>query len=143
MKCVELAPDLVPAKRSDVPNSEAKSAQVHFQGYANVLNTLCRLEASRKVDTARAADDYSQTQDVWSGGKHVASLGSEELVHCYENNAIFSAALTAYNKITGNCELLRMTGGFVSSSEFLSLSIQTATKMLFVRCSSTTKAKRR
>ena len=98
MKCVELAPDLVPAERSDVPNSEAKSAQVHFESYANVFNTLCRLKASRKVDTARAADDCSQTQDVWSGGKHVASLGSEELVHCYENNGIFSAALTAYNK---------------------------------------------
>ena len=96
MKCVDLAPDLVPAKRSDVPNSKAKSAQVHFKQYADVLNTHFRLKVSRKNDDSKDVEDRL-SRKVWSA-EQVASLGSEELVHCEENNGIFSAALTAYNK---------------------------------------------
>ena len=52
MKCVELATDLVPAKRSDVPDSNATSAQVHFERYANVGETCINREVSRTVDTS-------------------------------------------------------------------------------------------
>ena len=93
MKCVELAPDLVPAKRIDI---EAKSAQVHFQHFTNDTETRIQLEMSRTGDYSDEAADCI----AWKGKfeQLEASLGSEELIHCDENNGIFSAALHAYNK---------------------------------------------
>ena len=93
MKCVELAPDLVPAKRIDI---KAKSAQVHFQHFTNDTETRMQLEMSRTGDYSDDAADCI----AWKGKfeQLEASLGSEELIHCDENNGIFSAALHAYNK---------------------------------------------
>ena len=102
MKCVELAPDLVPAKRSDVPNPKAKSAQVHFEHYANdranLSDMLSQLIVSSKNDDLTHSSDVKYRFSRKMLSKQVASPGSEELVHCKENNGIFSAALTAYNK---------------------------------------------
>ncbi len=97
MKCVELAPKLVSAKRSDVPNSEAKSAQAHFEGYVNDEDTRMELEMSRTGDYSEDAA-YRFFYHKATFEPQVASLGSDELIHCEENNGIFSAALTAYNK---------------------------------------------
>ncbi len=140
MKCVELDPKLAPAKRSDVPNSEAKSAQVYFEGYAKDTDTRMQLEMSHTGDYS---EDVAYRPSA-TFKQQVASLGSDELIHCKENNGIFSAALTAYNKHrnTGNYELPLTTGGFVSLNEFLSPLIKTVPKMLFARCLLTTKAKR-
>ena len=95
MKCVELATDLVPAKRSDVPDSNATSAQVHFERYANVRETRIHMEMIRTGDLSDKAGERLSWQRF---EQLAASLGSEELIHCHENNGIFSAALTAYNK---------------------------------------------
>ena len=88
MKCVDLAPDLVPAKRSDV--LEAQSARMHFEVFTNDVDTRTQLQMSR---TGNHSDDAAFEQQV-------ASLGSEQLICCskFHNNGIFAAALKAYHK---------------------------------------------
>ena len=96
MKCVDLAPDLVPAKRSDVLNLEAQSAQMHFEVFTNDVDTRIQLEMSRTGDHSNDAAFRLSHKESFE--QQVASLGSDQLIHCDENNGIFSAALTAYNK---------------------------------------------
>ena len=95
MKYIELAPDLVPAKRSDVPDSKATSAQVHFEEHANILETRIQMKMLRTGDRSYDAEKHFWGQRF---EQQAASLGSEEFIYCEENNGIFSAALTAYNK---------------------------------------------
>ncbi len=96
MKCVELTADLVPAKRSEVPNSHVQPAQIHFERYTRISGRFRQFKDQQPDDPDRT--DGLPRLPTSRFDRDLATLGSEELTHCYENNGFFSAALTAYNK---------------------------------------------
>ena len=92
MRCIKLQKTSAPTCLKDVPNLKPMSAQVAFEKFAKETETT---SAKQQLCNFTSVDDLTSLRS--NIGDRVATLGSDGMVYCDQDNGMFCTVLAAYH----------------------------------------------
>ena len=92
MECIKLKKTSAPSSLKEVPNLKPMFAQAAFEKFAKESETMSAKQQLKKLSSV---DDLTSLRS--NIGDRVATLGSDGMVYCDQDNGMFSAVLAAYN----------------------------------------------